>query len=94
MVLVEFQKLVKSNILKLFDNFKNSPAVLKTIQRMTQDYVPAKKQKQDLLTPDENKISFDNPIVGFGFYGTNADVESYFIFSDGSKSEIQTTTAL
>ena len=53
---------------------------------MTEDYLPAKKQNQDLLTPAEDKISFENPIVGFGFYDSNN--ETYFIFKDGSKSEI------
>ena len=32
--------------------------------------------------------------MGFGFFDTYHDVESYFIFSDGSKSEIKTTTEL
>ena len=59
---------------------------------MTEDYLPNKKQNQDLMTPAKEIISFENPIVGFGFF-TETD-EIYFIFSDGSKSEIKTTTEL
>ena len=32
--------------------------------------------------------------MGFGFYGSSCSTESYFIFSDGSKSDLTTTTAL
>ena len=92
--LMEIQKLIEAQILTLNGNFIDSSKIEKLLHRTTEDYMRAMKQRQDLTTPSPEKFSFENPIVGFGFYGKCTAVECYFIFSDRSKSWIGTTTDL
>ena len=55
--------------------------------RLSPDYLPQKKQTQDLMYPTSDKLLYDNPIVAIASYG----VEFFFIFADGNKSDFWTT---
>ncbi len=56
--------------------------------RLSADYLPSTKQVQDLQAPAQDKLSYENPIVGVAYYGD----EFLFIFADGTKSDYWSTT--
>ena len=79
----EIQELIKLRIEQLPKdiNLKNQNTF-----RYSSDYLPAKKKTQDLESPQASKLSFENPVVGFGFFGSDNCTELYIILKDGSKS--------
>ena len=45
-----------------------------------------------MQSPAADKISYENPVTSFGFYGTSNNTESFLISKDGTHSNQQTTT--